>query len=63
MRKGKCDHEYKKIHQKTYGEPLLEVMLQDHSISIYLYQISAIQLTIRRLRKLRLVELKLQQAF
>jgi len=30
---------------------------------IYLYQISAIQLTIRRLRKLRLVELKLQQAF
>ena len=42
---------------------LLEVMLQDHSISIYLYQISAIQLTIRRLRKLRLVELKLQQAF
>ena len=45
------------------GEPLLEVMLQDHSISIYLYQISAIQLTIRRLRKLRLVELKLQQAF
>ena len=38
-------------------------MLQDHSISIYLYQISAIQLTIRRLRKLRLVELKLQQAF
>lgn len=44
-------------------EPLLEVMLQDHSISIYLYQISAIQLTIRRLRKLRLVELKLQQAF
>ena len=20
IRKGKCDHEYKKIHQKTYGE-------------------------------------------
>lgn len=33
------------------------------SHTIYLYQISAIQLTIRRLRKLRLVELKLQQAF
>lgn len=20
IRKGKCDHEYKKIHQKTYGD-------------------------------------------
>ena len=23
IRKGKCDHEYKKIHQKTYGESAL----------------------------------------
>lgn len=42
-----------------------EVLIDDNMVFDIdnLYQISAIQLTIRRLRKLRLVELKLQQAF